>query len=247
MFIITMKNSYIAWTDHTFNGWTGCSKISAGCANCYAEEQQAIRFGNVIWGAGGTRNRTSDQYWRQPLKWNRDAENASERPRVFCNSLSDVFEDRTDLQQWRLELFELIRSTPNLDWQVLTKRPGVAADFFRTNCMPHNIWLGTSVENKACAQDRIPVLQSIDARIRFLSMEPLLGDPGKLDLRGIHWVIVGGESGNNFRTMQPEWARSVRDQCRSAGVKFFFKQWSGRHPKQLGFELDGVAHHAFPA
>ena len=199
------------------------------------------RLGRVEWGPNGTRQRTSEAYWRQPLKWDKEAQAAGERHRVFCASLADVFEDNPSLVGWRVELMELIKLTPNLDWLLLTKRPEVAVffleAFFAGEC-PENIWLGTSVENQEAADERIPKL----ARFRgtkFLSCEPMLG---LVDLCGhvlkdedgypypqkcinyVDWVIVGGESGKNARPMHPTWAESIRDQCNEAGIPFFFKQ-----------------------
>lgn len=247
------KNSAIEWTDHTFNPWIGCAKVSVGCTNCYAETLMDTRFGRVQWGVNGTRSVTSPANWRQPLKWNREAGATGTRRRVFCASLADVFDDRPELEPWRIDLFKLIEATTHLDWLLLTKRPenvmrlislaqeqagvvvGPGVWLAWTGC-----WIGVSVENQEQADKRIPHLLDIPARGRFLSMEPLLGP---VDLAegghgwlfvdelangqrtGIHWVIVGGESGHNARPMHPEWARSIRDQCQAASVPFFFKQW----------------------
>lgn len=243
------KTTEIAWCDATFNPWLGCSKVSAGCANCYAETLMDTRYGRVQWGPNGTRVVTSATYWKQPRTWNAEAQRTGVRRRVFCGSLCDVFEDRHDTNAWRISLLELIELTHGLDWLLLTKRPenvvrliqqaaGRAVEnFFERN--PH-VWIGTSVEDQAAADRRIPHLLKIPAPVRFLSMEPLLGP---VDLSGvsysglcrsgdwepgIDWVIVGGESGHNARPMHPCWARSIRDECVAAGVPFFFKQW-GQH------------------
>lgn len=237
------KQTEIAWTDSTFNPWIGCSKVSAGCANCYAETLMDKRMGRVQWGIGGTRSRTSEQYWQQPLRWNAEAERTGVPRSVFCGSLCDWLEDRVDCQHWRYDLFDLIEATQHLRWLMLTKRPEEAGraiyaagytsmlEFFERN--PH-VWFGISVENQEQADKRIPLLLDIPARVRFLSMEPLLGPVDfrkvprfnrvDLNLRG-WWVIVGGESGPNARPMHPEWVRSIRRQCNAAGVPFFFKQW----------------------
>lgn len=180
-------NTKIEWADHTFNPWIGCSKVSAGCANCYAEEMMDRRFGKATWGDNGTRVRTSDANWRKPLQWDRAAAAAGERHRVFCASLADVFEDRPELEPWRDDLFRLITDTPNLDWLLLTKRPenvirlsDLAIQHKGETLVPivetvPNIWIGTSVENQEQADKRIPELLKIPAPVRFLSMEPLLG------------------------------------------------------------------------
>ena len=213
----------IEWCDHTFNPWTGCTKVSPGCRNCYAETLRA-RFGHGgEWGPNGVRTRTSESYWRQPLKWDRAAADAGVRRRVFCASLADVFESRPQLDEWRSDLYVLIDATPNLNWLLLTKRPGNIEPAF---CRLPNVWVGTSVESEQQIH-RVDTLVSHDAPVRFLSCEPLLGpiDFGMGGLNGIGWVIVGGESGPNARPMHPEWVRSIRDQCVAAGVPFLFKQW----------------------
>ena len=232
-----MKNSTIAWTDHTFNPWVGCEKISAGCAHCYAETMMATRFQRVRWGRDGTRERTSPANWRQPLKWNQEAQELGLCPRVFCASLADVFEDRDELVPWRDDLHRMIAQTPHLIWLLLTKRPEVAARYYRSRAVPTNVWLGTTVENRA-AIERIPTLAAIPAAVHFLSCEPLLEDLGTLPLQGIEWLIAGGESGRDHRPVEAAWLRSLRDQCRSAGLPFFFKQWGGVRPKQHGNVLD---------
>lgn len=261
------KNSKIEWTDHTFNPWIGCAKISDGCKNCYAEAMMDKRYGKVKWGVQGKRIRTSAANWKKPLEWNRqifvqcvmcgwrgnksghafcpvcgNAECRPVRARVFCASLADVFEDKLDqrkeIQHWRFDLFRLIDSTPSLDWLLLTKRPENVMDMLRhdwADQLPSNVWIGTSVENQEQADTRIPELLKIPASVRFLSMEPLLGEVDLISshfglLPGIHWVIVGGESGANARPMHPAWVRSIRDQCMTARVPFFFKQWGEWFP-----------------
>lgn len=219
------------------------------------------RFGKGQWGPQGTRRRTSEAYWRKPLLWNSrqwmecpacgwrgerdwtcpDCDRTPTTPvrqRVFCASLADVFEDKEELEEWRSDLFRLILNTPNLDWLLLTKRPENVTSFvpyyWKTQGLPDNVWIGTSVENQETADQRIPHLLKIPARVRFLSMEPLLGPvdlyalfdkDGTVWSEGIDWVIVGGESGPNARPMHPDWVRSIRGQCQAAGVPFFFKQW----------------------
>lgn len=252
-----MRDSAIG-TDHTFNPWIGCTKVSDGCKNCYAEEMMDKRFSRVRWGPNGTRQRTSADYWRQPLRWNAEAAAAGARARVFCASLADVFEDRPELDEWRADLFRLIVSTPQLDWLLLTKRPqhvnsmiehatgfSDAAMWFHA---ARNVWVGTSVENQATANERIPHLLSIPARVRFLSCEPLLGPVSLsrfLDCSpcggAVRWVIVGGESGRNARPMFPAWVRLLRNQCAAANVAFFFKQWGEYSPYYEAVDETGKA------
>jgi len=227
--MLVVENSKIEWCDHTFNPWTGCQKVSPACDNCYAEGW-AKRTGQAgLW--NGERRRTSVAYWREPAKWNRDAERDGVRRKVFCASLADVFDNKA-MPSWRADLFDLIFATPHLDWLLLTKRPQNIRDFFpsypRGKIWP-NIWLGTTVENQVEADRRIPHLLLPPAAKRFLSCEPLLGPVDLIPLiESIDWVIAGGESGPNARPMHPDWARSLRNQCQAAGVPFFFKQW-GEH------------------
>jgi len=239
----------IEWADATFNPWIGCTKVSSGCDHCYAETL-AHRHWPGHWGQGVSRKRTSEANWRLPHRWNREAADTEPR-RVFCASLADVFDAEVDMEL-RRELWGLFCRTPNLIWMVLTKRPNVALKAFEhTNPLPvlPNVWIGVSVENQAMADLRIPLLLQIRAAKRFLSCEPLLGPINlrELDVSGwrvnaleglsevgggmvpmrsqIDWVICGGESGRDARPMHPDWARSLRDQCTTARVPFFFKQW----------------------
>lgn len=173
-----MQNSKIEWTHHTFNPWWGCIRVSPGCEHCYAETL-ANRYGHAVWGPAKTtaRREMSESYWKQPLKWNRDAERAGERKRVFCASMADVFEDHPQLDYWRMRLWDLIEQTQMLDWLLLTKRPENMtrmADNWAGG-WPANVWAGTSVENQEYADKRIPELLKVLARVRFLSCEPLLG------------------------------------------------------------------------
>lgn len=296
------ENSGIEWTDHTFNPWMGCTKVSPACKNCYAERDFAHRYGKVQWGPNGTRKITSDDNWRKPLRWNREAESKGIRFRVFCASLADVFEawdgemldhqgnahftldgdplrfvrspdaagcdmdgyHYTNMDDVRQRLFNLIDSTPNLDWLLLTKRPGNIQRMWRYRVSDYgqddsqdvkellknddrtkalnyrpNVWLGTSVENQEWADKRIPELLGCRdlAPVLFLSCEPLVGP---VDIQAainllpwqigggdapLHWVITGGESGPDARPADPDWFRSIRDQCVTAGVPFHFKQW----------------------
>lgn len=256
------EQTAISWTDHTFNPWWGCERVSPGCQNCYAEAF-AKRTGNAVWGKQAPRRFFGDKHWNEPLKWNRQAEAEGRRHRVFCASMADVFEDRDDLIVHRSRLFSLIEDTPWLDWQLLTKRPQNVSEMLIDNgwpITPHNVWVGTTVEDQQRADERVPALLSIPAAVRFLSCEPLLGpvdldglwgypgsaDGEQLDRWPIQWVIVGGESGARHRPFDLEWARSLREQCRTAGVPFFFKQVGGRTPTAGGDELDGQRWHEFP-
>ncbi len=235
----------IAWTDHTFNPWIGCQRVSPGCENCYAEARDVRFDGGAHWGPGAARRVTSAASWANPRKWNRDAVKAGRTARVFCASLADVFEDRRDLDEPRARLFDLIEATPFLDWQLLTKRPENMVRLAPSSWAggwPSNVWAGTTVEDERRADERIPHLLLVPATVRFLSCEPLLG---RVDLNGrdlrlgsagpwldrIHWVIVGGESGGGARPFALEWARLIVDRCKSASIPrpVFVKQL-GRVP-----------------
>ncbi|MFN3731338.1 phage Gp37/Gp68 family protein [Comamonas testosteroni] len=262
------ENSKIEWTDHTFNPFIGCTKVSPGCDNCYAEHLMDTRMHKVVWGPKGERVRTSASNWRKPLAWNANHEaffaEHGRRQRVFCASLADVFDNAVD-PQWRADLFGLIMKTQNLDWLLLTKRIGnvkamlseIALDeeayFPLLGEMPlPNVWIGATVVNQEEADRDIPKLLAIPARVRFLSMEPLLGPVNLAPyLYGIHldngekpvdWVIVGGESGHGARPMHPAWARDLRDQCTAADVPLLFKQWGewspgyAEHGNDLGYD-----------
>lgn len=293
------ENSLIGWTDHTFNPWEGCTKVSPGCSNCYAEER-AKRFGSAEWGPNGTRRVKAESGWKEPLKWQREAVACNVRPRVFCASLADVFEDwqggmvaSNGVQAWRrgdgswttsdhypdtvaltmndvrARLFRLIDATPNLDWLLLTKRPENFARFLPPSSsslvefaddgpvgVRRNVWLGVTVENQEQADKRIPLLLSTPAKLRFLSVEPMLGPvnlgrhmnskrgyfAGVKELEScgkvypkradIDWVIIGGESGANARPFEPALALDLMGQCEAAGVPVFVKQM-GTRPQLL--------------
>jgi protein gp37 len=233
------EHSAIEWTHHTFNPWWGCTKVSPACDHCYAE-RWARRVGQAVWGSRAKRRFFGEAHWQEPLRWNRRAERAGQRARVFCSSMADVFEPRPDLDPWRGRLWDLVARTLWLDWLFLTKRPEhVATATPWGNEWPPNVWLGTTVEDQTRAH-RIETLLAQRARVRFLSCEPLLGP---LDARpwlrhGIHWVIAGGESGPGARPMNPAWAQQLRDQCAEAGVAFHFKQWGDWAPAAVaGGEL----------
>lgn len=304
-----MGLSNIEWCIYTFNPWRGCTKVSPGCANCYAEVMSGRNPGVLgIWGPKGTRVVAAESYWNLPLQWNRKAKKLGKRLSVFCASLADICEDWSGdlkypdgspayhqddidiypasaipvslgsssgleilatnrrlavLDDARTRLKKLIEATPNLDWLLLTKRPENYPKMF-WDVWPNNAWAGTSVEDQKYADIRIPYLLKVNAKIRFLSCEPLLGSidldvahadkdghcvkcklgfgppheyrgehecPAGFKSRcGLHWVIVGGESGKNARPMHPAWVRSLRDQCFAADINLFFKQWGEWRP-----------------
>jgi protein gp37 len=250
------ENSHISWTDHTHNEWIGCTKVSAGCDNCYAEREQDLRYGRARWGKGNARYRTSEANRRKPFSWDRKAAAEGRRYKIFTASLSDVFDEEVP-DDWRDSLFSTIRATPHLDWLVLTKRVSKMLRYTRQHLldMPSNVWWGCSIEDQDTAARRIPELLKLRALawpkqpILWLSIEPLVGPidaSSYLVSRSIDWVIVGGESGSRARQMQNEWALALRDQCSLFGVPFHFKQW-GEHDsagvrvgkKTAGRILDG--------
>lgn len=226
------ENSKIEWTTHTFNPWWGCTKVSEACKNCYAEAW-AKRVGQNVWGPKPQRRLLSDNHWLQPLRWNREAERTGVRPRVFCASMADVFEDRDELTQHRDRLFDLICKTPNLDWLLLTKRPQNVLQMVPWDGhWPENVWLGTTVELQARAEELLPFLERIPAKVRFISAEPLLG-PLKIEKwlsTTIDWVITGGESGPKARPASPKWFNDLHSQCMKKEVAFHFKQWGDWAP-----------------
>lgn len=241
----------IAWTDHTFNPWWGCVKVSPGCAHCYAEAWDA-RWKGGHWGKDAPRRFFGASHWREPLTWNAAAQLTGKRARVFCGSMCDVFEDRPDLEGPRADLFSVIRQTPWLDWQLLTKRPGNVLPLLPAGVvLPWpNVWIGTTVEDEIRAAERIPSLLEVPAVVRFLSVEPLLErvnlravsltGVARLDaLRGhvagperhVDWVIVGGESNQPGAPARPcalEWIEDIVGQCRAARVPVFVKQLGDR-------------------
>jgi len=235
--------SAIEWTEATWNPVTGCSKVSPGCAHCYAESI-SLRFGHSkkAWIPQNALENVRLHHDRldQPLRWR--------RPRaVFVNSMSDLFHELVP-EHFIAEVFRRMAAADRHTFQVLTKRPKRMREVVRNLYDQYgefggqplaNVWLGTSVENSRFT-NRADALRETPAAVRFISAEPLLGPiAADLDLAGIDWVIVGGESGPHYRSMRPEWALELRDQCIEARVAFFFKQWGGRTPKAGGRELDG--------
>lgn len=239
--------SKIEWTEQTWNPVTGCTKVSPGCKHCYAETMskrlQAM-------GAPGYDNgfelsllpeRLSQPYRRR-------------RPTMyFVNSMSDLFQEEVPFE-FVEQVMQVIQETPWHTYQILTKRSARMREYFETHKVPDNAWLGVSVEDRKYGIPRIPDLQEIDARTRFLSIEPLLENLGEISLKGIHWVIVGGESGAGARPMDENWVLSLRNQCEKAGVDFFFKQWGAwgrdgvkRSKKANGRQLQGRTWDTIPA
>jgi len=237
--------SKIEWTMHTFNPWWGCTKVSDGCKFCYAETLSS-RYGHDVWGPKKDRRLMSDQHWQGPVRWNAEAERLGVRYQVFCASMADVFEERAPEGQLD-RLWALIRQTPFLDWQLLTKRPQRIAQSLPQDWGAgySNVWLGTSIEDERVIE-RVQCLASVPALVRFLSVEPLIGPINDLPLTGIDWVIVGGESGAGARPMREEWVTNIRLQCVEARVAFFFKQWGGQNKKKAGRELEGQYYDEMP-
>jgi len=224
------ENSKIGWTDHTFNAWWGCEKVSPACAHCYAEGMDR-RLGKNHWGKYAPRRFFKDKHWAEPLKWNRDAKADGEKKKVFSNSMSDICEKRPDLDAPRERVFMLTEETDWLIWMFLTKRPeniySMMPVHWRRN-PPQNVWWGATIESQTYVESRGNALLEVPAPVHFFSHEPLLGH---VLLRGLRpeWGIVGGESGPRFRAMNIDHARSLRDQYKEIGSAFFMKQMGG-HP-----------------
>ncbi|HEX5426598.1 MAG TPA: DUF5131 family protein [Candidatus Acidoferrales bacterium] len=238
-------NTTIAWADATFNPWIGCTKVSPGCDHCYAESQDN-RWGNDSWGKGKPRRITSDANWKKPLQWQREALLSGKRHKVFCASLADVMDDEAPAGA-RERLWELIDATPNLIWQLLTKRPHRYLRYLPAEFKHGNVWLGTSAENQEYYDARWPQLRAAAACHHlktFISYEPALGplSPGwwkinqliGLDKRPAfpNWIICGGESGHGRRPMEIIWAEALAAECSIEGIAFFMKQLSARTPHE---------------
>ena len=266
----------IEWTDHTFNPWVGCMKVSPLCDNCYAADlvtskkwftpdpksQARADAASYQWGEPGVgvghRKRTAESTWKQPLAWNRKAQREGTRPFVFCASLADVFDNAVD-PTWRTDLFDLIRATPNLIWLLLTKRPQNIERMVAANGgLPPNVALGTSAGTQPEANKAIALIARAKINLRpaftFISAEPLLEPVSFMatpDLRvamtQVDWVIVGGESGRGARQMDLDWARSIRDELAPTQTVFNFKQTGGWPGSGKGsHELDGRTHFGRP-
>jgi protein gp37 len=233
----------IEWTDETWNPVTGCTKISAGCDHCYAE-----RFSERFRGVPGHPFETGFDLTLRPDRF--DAPLRWLQPRmIFVNSMSDLFHKKIP-QAFVDSVFTTMEEADWHTFQVLTKRSSLLRDFlhrrYAQRSAPDHIWLGVSVED-GTRKSRIRHLRDAPAGVRFISIEPLIGRVGQLDLDGIHWVIVGGESGPSARPIDPNWVREIRDQCAVKGIAFFFKQWGGLRPKSGGRELDGCHWDQFPS
>lgn len=239
----------IEWTDVTWNPMTGCTKVSAGCDNCYAyvvahNKTRAVYLGQppVRQTTASRENPFAPRFWEdrldQPIRWRQPK-------RIFVNSMSDVFHAHFSFDMIA-RVFDVMNRATHHQFQLLTKRPERARRYASRLSWTPNIWIGTSVEDMRVAS-RVDSLRGIeDAHVRFISAEPLLGPLDDLDLSGIHWVIGGGESGSGARPCQPEWARGLRDSCSANGIAFFWKQWGGRTSKSGGRTLDGEEWSEYP-
>jgi len=228
------EKTEIAWCDSTFNPWIGCQKVSAGCDNCYAETLMDKRYHKVQWGPHGERKRTSAANWKLPLRWAKAARTTGTRPKVFCSSLADVFDNKSPLGA-RGDLFRLIEATPELDWLLLTKRPENISDMIDDGGwyrgFPPNVWLGTTCEDQAAYDRRWPILANFNVRVRFISYEPAIGPLTILKHQEKpDWLICGGESGTGYRAMPESWAENVKEECDEHFVPFFMKQMAGLKP-----------------
>jgi protein gp37 len=236
-------NSKIEWTDATWNPVRGCSKVSPGCLHCYAETF-AERFRGVPGHPFefGFDLRLVPEKLGDPIRW-------SKPKKVFVNSMSDLFHEGVP-DEYIEQVCRVMMSANWHTYQILTKRAdrmaGLLQDKLRKVADASHIWWGVSVENRAHGLPRVEKLRIARPTVAFLSIEPLLEDLGKFDLHGIHWVIVGGESGAGARPMDPKWVRNIRRQCRQVGVPFFFKQWGGVRKSETGRRLDGKTYDEFP-
>ena len=225
------SKSSIEWTEYTWNPVTGCTKISPGCLNCYAERMakrlKAMGQPNYT---EGFKVSMHEHLLKAPFGWRRPS-------MIFVNSMSDLFHEEVPVF-FVQKAFEVMRNLPQHQFQILTKRAERLAELSGLLPWAENIWMGVSVENRDYI-DRVEILRQTGAKLKFLSIEPLLGPIPKLDLADIDWVIVGGESGPGARPMKKEWVTDIRDQCLDAGVAFFFKQWGGTNKKRAGRKLEG--------
>jgi protein gp37 len=225
-----MATSKIEWTKSTWNPLTGCTKISPGCKNCYAERMaKRLQAMGVDKYRNGFTLSIHEDVVNEPLTWVKPQT-------IFVNSMSDLFHKDVPIE-FIQKIFDVMRRAHWHQFQILTKRPERLLGLDTHIDWPQNVWMGVSVESDSYLQ-RIDMLRNTHAAIKFLSLEPLLGPLQNINLKGIHWVIVGGESGPHSRPIQPEWVRDIRDQCTQAHVPFFFKQWGGTNKKKSGRLLD---------
>lgn len=233
-----MASSSIEWTEMTWNPTTGCDKISAGCKHCYAEVMaHRLQAMGIEKYKNGFELALHEDALIIPYSW--------KTPKiVFVNSMSDLFHKNVPLK-FIQQVFEVMNENPQHVFQVLTKRADILAKHQDKLRWTHNIWMGVSIENEKVLQ-RIDYLRQTNARVKFLSCEPLIAPLDNLNLNGIDWVIVGGESGRKPRPMKPEWVSSIQDQCTANSVAFFFKQWGGTNKKKNGYILNGNVYQEFP-
>ncbi|NYE57756.1 DUF5131 family protein [Carboxydothermus ferrireducens] len=231
-------NSSIEWTEASWNPVTGCTKISAGCQNCYAERlANRLKIIGIPRYKNGFKVTVHEDVLDYPFKW--------KKPRmIFVNSMSDLFHEKVP-EEFIIRVFNVMNLATHHTFQVLTKRPERALKIADRLKWTENIWFGVTVENFK-AKDRIKILQEIPAKIRFLSCEPLLEPLYELNLSGIHWVIVGGESGPGARPIEADWVRDILKQCQKQNVPFFFKQWGGTRKRKNGRLLDGKIWSQYP-
>lgn len=233
-----MASSSIEWTEMTWNPTTGCSKISAGCKHCYAEvmSKRLLAMGISKY-SNGFKLTLHEDALNIPYSW--------KTPKiVFVNSMSDLFHKDVPLEFIK-RVFHVMNDNPQHVFQVLTKRSDFLLKYHRELTWTHNIWMGVSVEDNRVTH-RIDELRKTNAKVKFLSCEPLIGALPKLNLKKIDWVIVGGESGRKPRPMEPDWVLDIQDQCKKAKVSFFFKQWGGTNKKKNGSLINGKQYFEFP-
>jgi protein gp37 len=212
-----MRTTKIEWTEATWNPSIGCTKVTAGCRNCYAEVMaRRLQAMGISGYENGFEFTLLPERLEQPILIKKPT-------KFFVNSMSDLFHEKMPFEYLDL-IFETIQKTPQHHYQILTKREDILKRYFEKRTAPQNVWLGVTIEHEK-TKYRIDFLREVKANIRFLSIEPLIGDVGDLDLSGIHWVIVGGESGVSARPMNPKWATNIQKQCEEQNVAFFFKQW----------------------
>ena len=241
-----MRKSKIEWTEKTWNPSAGCSKISQGCNNCYAETMAKRLQGTGIVGyENGFKFNVVPSRLNDPFK-------RKKATVYFVNSMSDIFHENMPVDYLN-RIFKVIEDTPHHTYQILTKRAERMCQYLSVREIPKNIWLGVTVDNRKEGLPRIDKLRNLNAKVLFLSVEPLLEDLGKMNLENIDWVIVGGESGNKARPMDKEWVINIKQQCETEGIAFFFKQWGTwgedkikRNKKLNGKELEGKIWQQYP-